>query len=163
MWNSPHYFDLFDVMQDHSSSKPEINLEELDEIIAEHLTTDSEEDSLIDNNNDTHPSNQNNDNTESQENSCPNSWSSNNTTVDVVATTTDVVPAAIPLTMKWEKDTEKRSTTSKKKHHKCQDDMGMDTFFKYQKEASSPKKASNKESKQHGKEMEKIEEMKATK
>ena len=53
----PHYFDLFDVMKDHSSSKPEINSEELDKIIVEALTTDNEEDSLIKNNNDTHPSN----------------------------------------------------------------------------------------------------------
>ena len=70
---------------------------ELDKTIAEPLTPDDEEDSLINNNNDTHPSNQNDDSTESQENSHPNSQSRNNTTVEVVATTADVVPAATPL------------------------------------------------------------------
>ena len=60
-----------------------------------------------------------------------------------------------------EKDTEKRSTTSKRKHCKCQDDMDMDTFFEYQKEASSLKKGCIKESKEHNKEVEKIEKMKA--
>ena len=39
-------------MKDHSSSKPEINSEELDKIIAESFTTDDEDDSSFDNNND---------------------------------------------------------------------------------------------------------------
>ena len=92
----PHYFDLFDVMKDHSSLKPQINSEELDEIIAEPLTTDNEENSLIDNNNIIHPNNQNDGNTESQEKSHPNSQSSNNMTIEVVATTADIVPVATP-------------------------------------------------------------------
>ena len=54
----PHYFDLFDVMKDHSSSKPQIISQELNEIIVEPLTTDDEEDSSINNNNDTHPTTQ---------------------------------------------------------------------------------------------------------
>ena len=70
----PHYFDLFDVMKDCSSLKPQINLEELNEIIVEPLTIDDEDESLIDSNN---PSNQNDDNTESQENSHHNNQSSN--------------------------------------------------------------------------------------
>ena len=135
---SPHYFDLFDVVNDQSSSNPQINSEELNKIIADPLTIDSEEDSLFVENNDSHRSNQNDDNTESQVNSHPNSWSSNNTMSEVVATTVDIVPVATPLVfMKWEKDTEKSSTTSKKKQHKCQDEMDMDTFFEFQKEASS--------------------------
>ena len=92
----PHYFDLFDVMKDRSSLKPQIYSEELDEIIAEPLTTDNEENSLIDNNNVIHPNNQNDDNTESQEKSHPNSQSSNNKTIEVVATTADIVPIATP-------------------------------------------------------------------
>ena len=103
----PHYFDLFDVMKDHSSSKPQIISQELNEIIVEPLTTDDEEDSSINNNNDTH--NPNDDNTESQENSHPNSWFSNNTTIEVVATTADIVPVATPLIMKWKRTLKKEA------------------------------------------------------
>ena len=35
----PHYFDLFDVMKDCSSSMPQINLEDLDENIVEALSS----------------------------------------------------------------------------------------------------------------------------
>ena len=85
-----HYFDLFYVMKDHSSSKPQINVEQLNEIIAEPLSSDDDNDSLIVNDIVVHPDNQNDDNTESQENSHPNSQSSNNTTVKVFTTTTDI-------------------------------------------------------------------------
>ena len=46
---NPHYFDLFDVMKDHFSSKPQINSEELDEIIAEPLSGNDDYISLIGN------------------------------------------------------------------------------------------------------------------
>ena len=100
-----HYYDLFDVMKDCSSSKPQINSEELNEIIPEPLSSDDDDDSLIGNENIIQPDNQNDDNTESQDNSHPNSQASNNTTLEVVSTTTtaDVVPVATPLIMKWEK------------------------------------------------------------
>ena len=62
----PHYFDLFDVMKDHSSSKPEINLDELNEIIVEPLSSDDDDNSLIANDNVIHPNNQNDDSTGSQ-------------------------------------------------------------------------------------------------
>ena len=97
----PHYFDLFDVMKDCSSLKPQINLEELNEIIVD--SSDDDNDSLIANDNVIHPDNQNDDNTESQENSCPSTQSGNNTTVEVVTTTTDIVPLATPLLTKWKK------------------------------------------------------------
>ena len=137
-----NYFDLFDVMKGCSSSKPHVNSEELDEIIAKPLSSDDDDNSFIGNDNVIHPDNQNDDNTESQDNSHPNSQTSNNTIAEVVSTSTtaDVVPVTTPLLMKWKKDNERRSTTSIKNHHKCRDDMDMDTFFKYQKEASCLKK-----------------------
>ena len=151
----PHYYDLFDVMKDGSSSKPQINLEELNEIIAKPLSSDDDDDSLIGNENVIQPDNQNDDNTETKDNSHPNSQASNNTTVEVVLTTTtpDVVPVTTPLVMKWKKDNKRRSTASSKKCCKSRDDVDIDTFLKYQKEASSLKKASIKESQQHNKEM----------
>ena len=101
----PHYYDLFDVMKDHSSSKPQINSEELNETIAEPLSSNDDDNSLIGNENVIQPDNQNDDNTETQDNSCPNSQASNNMTVEVVSTTatTDVVPVATPLVMEWKK------------------------------------------------------------
>ena len=62
----PHYFDLFDVKKDCSSSKHEINSEELNEIIAEPLSSDDDDDSLIGNDNVVKPHNQKDDNTQSQ-------------------------------------------------------------------------------------------------
>ena len=53
----PHYFDLFDVMKDHSSLKPQINSEELDEIITEPLSSNDDDDSLIWNENVIQPDN----------------------------------------------------------------------------------------------------------
>ena len=48
----PHYFDLFDVMKDHSSSMPQINLEDLDENIAEASSSSDDDDkSLVGNEN----------------------------------------------------------------------------------------------------------------
>ena len=76
----PHYYDLFDVVKDCSSLKPQINSEDLDEIIAEPLSSDDEDDSLIGNENVIQPNNQKDGNTETQGNRCPNSQSSNNTT-----------------------------------------------------------------------------------
>ena len=99
----PHYFDLFDVMKDHCSLKPQIDSEELNEIIAKPLSSNDDDNSLIGNDNVIHPNNQNDDNTDSQDNTHPNSQASNNTTVEVVSTTPDVVPVATPLLMKWEK------------------------------------------------------------
>ena len=65
----PHYFDLFDVMNDHSSSMPQINLEDLDENIAEPLSSsDNDDESLIGNENAIQTVNQNDDNTENQDN-----------------------------------------------------------------------------------------------
>ena len=100
-----HYFDLFDVMKDCSSFMPQMNLKELDEIIAKPLSSgdDDDDDSLIGNENVVQPNNQNNDdNTESQDNSQDNSQASNKTTVEVVSTTTttDVVQVATPLLTK---------------------------------------------------------------
>ena len=53
-----HYFDLFDAMKDWSSPKPQINSEELNEIIAEPLSSDDDDDSLIGNENVIQPNNQ---------------------------------------------------------------------------------------------------------
>ena len=98
----PHYYDLFDVMKDHSSCMPQINLEDLDENIVEPLSSNDDDESLIGNENVVQHGNQNDDNTETQDNSHPNSQASNNTTVEVVstATTADIVPIATPLVMK---------------------------------------------------------------
>ena len=41
----PHYYDLFDVIKDHSSSKPQTNSEALNEIIAEPFSTNDNDDS----------------------------------------------------------------------------------------------------------------------
>ena len=105
-----HYFDLFDVMKDHSSSKPQINLEELNEITSKHLSSDDDDDSSIGNDNVIHPDNQNDDNTESQDSSHPNSQVSNNTTAEVVSTTTTagIVPVTTPLLMKQKKRQQKK-------------------------------------------------------
>ena len=104
----PHYYDLFDVMKDHSSSMPQMNSEDLDENIAEPLSSDDDNESLIGNENVIQPDNQNDDNTETQDNSCPNSQASNNTTVEDVLTTTtaDIVPITTPLVTKQKKDNE---------------------------------------------------------
>ena len=67
----PPYFDLFDGMKDHSSWMPQINSEELDEIIAKPLSTNGDDDSLIGTENVMQPDNLNDDNTESQ-GSCGN-------------------------------------------------------------------------------------------
>ena len=101
----PDYYDLFDVMKDCSSFIPQINSEELDEIVAEPLSSDDDDESLIGKENVIQPDNQNDDNTETQDNSCPNSQVSVNTTVEVILTTTtaDVVPITTPLAMKWKK------------------------------------------------------------
>ena len=90
----PHYYDLFNVMKDCSSSIPQINLEDLDELIGEPLSCNGDDEFLIDNENVVQPDNQNDDNTEDQDNSHPNSQASNNSTVEVVLTTTtaDIVP-----------------------------------------------------------------------
>ena len=57
----PQYFDLFDVMNDRSSLKPslkpQIKSEELNEIIAEPLSSDDDNDFLIGNDNVIHPDN----------------------------------------------------------------------------------------------------------
>ena len=103
----PHYFDLFDVMKNCSSLKPKINLEELEETIAEPLNSNDNDNSLIGNANVIHPNNQNDDNTESQDNSHPNWQASNHTTVEVVSTTIDVVPVTTPLLTKWKKANKK--------------------------------------------------------
>ena len=59
----PHYFDLFDVMKDHSSSMPQINSEDLDENIVEPLrSSDDNDESLIGNENAIQTNNQNDDN-----------------------------------------------------------------------------------------------------
>ena len=144
----PCYYYLFDVMKDCFSLKQQINLEEPIAIIAEPLSSDDDDDSLIGNENVIQPDNQNDDDTETQDNSHPSSQASNNTTVEVVLTTTtaDVLPVTTPLVTKWEKDNERRSTTSSKKRYKSRDDSEMDTFLKYQKEPSSLKKAFLKES-----------------
>ena len=101
----PHCFDVFDMMKDHSSLKPLINSEELNEIIAKHLSSNDDDDSSIGNDNVIHPDNQNDDNTENQDNSHPNSQASNNTTVEVVSTTAtaDIVPITTLLFTKWRK------------------------------------------------------------
>ena len=99
----PHYFDLFNVMKDHSSSMPEINLEDLDENIVEPLSSsDDNDESVIGNENVIQTDNQSEDNIETQDHSCPNSQASNNTTLEVVSTitTTNIVPITTPLTMK---------------------------------------------------------------
>ena len=105
----PHYFDLFDVMKDHLSSMPEINLEDLDENIVEPLSSsDDNNKSLIGNENVIQTDNQNEDNTENQDNSHPNSQASNNTTVEVVSTitTANIVPIPTPLVTKWKNENE---------------------------------------------------------
>ena len=58
-------------MKDHSSSKPQIISEELNEIITKPLSSNDDDDSLIGNENVIQPNNQNDDNTESQDNSHP--------------------------------------------------------------------------------------------
>ena len=90
----PHCYDLFNVLKDCSSSIPQINLEDLDELIGEPLSCNGDDEFLIDNENVVQPDNQNDDNTEDQDNSHPNSQASNNSTVEVVLTTTtaDIVP-----------------------------------------------------------------------
>ena len=75
--------------------------------------------------------------------------------------TTDIVPITTPLVMKQKKDNEQRSSTNSKNHSKSRDDSDMETFLEYQKEVSSLKKTSIKESKRHNKEIEKIEQRKA--
>ena len=92
-----HYFDSFVVMKDCPSSKSQINLEQLDQIIVEPITMDDEEDLSSDNNNDSHPNNQND---ESQPNSHLYSQSSNTTTVEVVATTSDLAAVSTPVIVK---------------------------------------------------------------
>ena len=66
--------------------------------------------------------------------------------VVLTTTTTDIVPVTAPLAMKWEKDNKRRSTNSSKECQKSRDASDMDIFLKYQKEASSLRKASIKES-----------------
>ena len=86
-------------MKDSSSSKPKIHSEEFDEITAEPFTED-DDDSSFDSNNDSHPSNQNDENNESIPKSHPNSLSSNNTILEVVAASTDAETVASPLRVK---------------------------------------------------------------
>ena len=126
----PHYYDLFDVMKDCSSSMPQINLEDLDENIAEPLSSNDDNESLIGNENVIQSYNQNDDNTETQDKSHPNSQASNNSTVEVVLTTSS--PNVVVT--KWKKDNERRSSTNSKKCPKSRDDSDMDTFLEYQKE-----------------------------
>ena len=85
----PHYFDLFDVMKDCSSSMPQINSEDLDENIVEPLSSSNDDnESVIGNENVIHTDNQNEDNTENRDHSHPSSLASNNTTLEVVSTIT---------------------------------------------------------------------------
>ena len=154
----PHYFDLFDVMKDHSSSMPQINSEDLDENIVEPLhSSDDNDESLIGNENAIQTNNQNDDNTATQDNSHCNRQASNNTTVEVVSTTTttNIVPITTPLVMKWKKENGQRYTNSKN-HCKSRDDSDLETFLAYQKEVPSLKNASIKESKGHNKEIKKL-------
>ena len=61
----PHYFDLFNVMKDHSSSMPQIILEDLDENIAEPLSSsNNDNESVIGKENVIQMDIQNEDNTE---------------------------------------------------------------------------------------------------
>ena len=129
---------------------PQINLEDLDENTVEPLSSsDDDDESLIGNENVIQTDHQNDDNTDNQDNSHPNSQASNKTTVEVVSTitTANIVPITTPLGMKWRKENEQRSSMKSKKHCKSRDDSDLDTFLEYQKEASSLKKASIKESK----------------
>ena len=105
----PHYFDLFNVMKNHSSSMPQINLEDLDENIVKCLSSsDDDDESVIGNENVLQMDNQDEDNTENQDQSHPNSQASNNTTLEGVSTitTTNIVPIATPLITKWKIDNE---------------------------------------------------------
>ena len=81
---------------------PQINSEDLDENIADPLSSDDDDESLIDNENVIQPKNQNDDNTGTQDNCHPNNQASNNPTVEVVSTTTttDTVPITTPLVTK---------------------------------------------------------------
>ena len=72
------------------------------------MSGDDDDESLIGNENVIQTDNQNDDNTETQDNSSPHIQASNNTTVEIVSTTTtaDKVPIATPLAMKWKEDNE---------------------------------------------------------
>ena len=95
-----HYFDLFDVMKNHSSSKPQKIQKSLTKLLQNLLLLTMKMILSFDNNDDSHPSNQNDDNNESQPNSHSYRWSSDNTKVEVVATTADVAAVATPLRVK---------------------------------------------------------------
>ena len=92
----PYFFDLFDVIKDHSSCMPQINLKDLDENIVEPVSSSNNDNEyVIGNENVIQMDNQNENNTENQD----HSQASNNKTLEVVFTITsaDIVQIATPL------------------------------------------------------------------